>query len=232
MTIFRPYAQIYDSNDNTPVQTQLDNPAAGEFTTEIAVNAHTYYGASGREFRIADGSVSPRGSKRIVWSTEGYNWHGIAIPALTAGQKAATGSSATNIGAATPPGGVTLPTVLDFSFYRYLQLILVLTSLTGGSSPTIQFELDFLDDTSPTANKFALWNPIAQNAAASFLVQAGSGMTVPPASAPTGYANAAVPAGWTVYSIPLVIAPNGKFAWTVTGSPTAIAWNAWLYGQY
>ncbi len=231
MTVSRPYAQIYDSNHNSPIQTQLDNPLAEEFVTGAALNARSLVDAAGRVMRVGDQGVAPRGSKSIIWSSEGYNWNGITVPALTNAQKAASGSVATNINAAQPKGGISASTPLAFSYYRYLQLILVLSSFTGGTSPSIAFSLTFLDDAG-TPNSLAIWNPAAATAAASYMVQVGPGMTVPPASAPTGYANAAVPSGWTVYSIPLLVAPNGNFSWTVTGAPTAVAWTACLYGQY
>jgi hypothetical protein len=36
----------------------------------------------------------------------------------------------------------------------------------------------------------------------------------------------------TYYAIPLEFLPNGTIQWTVTGTPTAIAWTAFIYGKY
>jgi hypothetical protein len=229
----RPYQQIYDQIGNVPISGgQLDSPLTEEFVTIEAKNVRTLIDAQNRTYDVGDTAVSPKGTKHIVWSSEGFTYRGLAIPALTATQKKASGTIATNFGAApSHPSKLVIPSVLDFSLFRYLQLVVVFTSFTSGSTPSIQFELDFLDDTS-TPNKFVVWNPAALTSAGSFLVDVGPGLSVPPASAPTGYANTTVPTGWTVYNIPYVVSPNGTFSWTVTGTPTAAVWTAWLYGQY
>jgi hypothetical protein len=231
MSARRPYAQIYDANENVPVEMQVDSPLTSEFVTIEAKNVHSVIDPQNRTMHVGDAAVNPHGNKSVIWSSEGYSYRGVPVPALTSAQKAASGTDATNIALAPSHSGFTIPTTLDLSFYRSLLLMLVLTSFTGGTSPSIQFELDFFDDTA-TPNKFILWNPAAAVAAASYFVEVGPGLTVPPASAPTGYVNSTVPTGWTVYAIPSIVAPNGKFSWTVTGAPTGVAWTAWLYGQY
>jgi hypothetical protein len=227
----RDYTQVHD--DIGPIQGQLDNPVAREFTTQAAENVRSIVASNGRITRIGDGAVVPKGTKRIIWSSEGYTYRGVTIPALTAAQKKATGSVATNISAASLPTGFTLPTTLDLSPARYLALVVSYTSLTGGSSPTIAFELDLLDDSAGPI-KFPVWNPAAFSGATPILsyVNVGPGLTSPPASAPTGYANQTIATNWTVYMVPLVLLPNGNLTWTVTGSPTAASWIAELYGTF
>lgn len=228
----RPYSQLYDNNDTSPVGGQLDSPLTTEFVTTSAENVRSVIDSVGRIYRLGDAGVAPRGTKRILWSSEGYNYRGIAVPALTTAQKKTSGSITTNISAAPSKPGFTIPANLDFSSCHYLSLVVILSALSGGTSPSIQFELDFLDDTPSTPGKFAVWNPAALTAAGNNLVQVGPAMSVPPSTAPTGYANSVVPSNWTVYSIPYVVLPQGTFSWTVTGSPTTCAWTAWLYGQY
>ena len=107
-------------------------------------------------------------------------------------------------------------------------------SLTAGSSPTITFELDmFNDDATPVA--FPLWTSAAIATAGKLLVAAGTGLpfaqaAAAPLVAPTGFTALADPSGWTVAIVPLPLAPQGLFKWTVANTPTAAAWTAWIYG--
>lgn len=227
----RNYTQIHD--DIGPISPQLDSPTTREFVTQAAESVRSVVAKDNKTTRIGDASVAPRGTKRILWSSEGYTYRGVSIPALTAAQKKVTGSVATSIAAASPPTGFTIPNTLDLSPARYLALVVGYTSLTGGSSPTIAFELDLLDDSAGPI-KFPVWNPAAFSGATPInaYVNVGPGLTSPPASAPTGYANQTVATNWTVYMVPLVLLPNGNFTWTVTGSPTAASWIAELYGSF
>lgn len=223
----RPYFVYFDGSTDIPIQQQVDDPQSLRFIPQAAANARSILGADGNTYVVADETVAPRGSKNIVWSSEGYTSLGVAIPALTANQKKATGDQTANVGA---------NTVLDFSAYRALLLVANLTGFTGGSSPTIQYEIDTLDDTG-TPVSIALWKPAALSAAATMYVAIGLGLPFTqaasaPNTAASGFAAVAAPSGVTYYSIPLPFTPQGKFAWTVANAPTAIAWSANLYGIY
>lgn len=213
------------TTDRIPEQVYL--PGVPDFIPRAGANTRTITGADGNTYTVADATVNPRGAKNIVWSSEGYTGTNFATPvgALTAAQKKASGSQVTNAGTGA---------VLDCSAYRSLLLMVNLASFTGGTSPTIQFEYDVLDDTA-TPVSLALWKPAALSAAGSLYVGIGAGMAFAqassaPSTAATGFGAIAAPSSWTYYSIPLPVGPNGQFAWTVTGAPTAIAWTAWIYG--
>jgi hypothetical protein len=233
----RGYAQNFDVN-GTLITGPLDSPETNEFATQRAENIRSVIGAKRALYHVADGSVAPRGTKRIVWSSEGYAYRGAKIPVLTANQKKATGSATTNSSLAklpdgtSLPSGFTVPSVLDFSPYRYLQLFLVFTSVAGSGTPSLQFELDFLDDTSPTPGKIAIWKPAALTAAANLIVNIGPDLQYPLAATPSDYVAPAVQAGWTISSIPTLLTPNGSIAWTAAGTVTSAVWTAWLYGMY
>lgn len=213
------------TTDRVPEQVFL--PGVPDFLPQAGANSRTITGADGNTYTVADATVNPRGAKNIVWSSEGYTGtnYQTAVPALTAAQKKASGSQVTNAGTGA---------ILNCSAYRGLLLMVNLASFTGGTSPSIQFEFDLLDDSSSPVS-LALWKPTALTAAGAALVGIGTGMgfaqaASAPSTAATGFGAIAAPSGWTYYSIPLPVGPNGQFAWTVTGAPTAIAWTAWIYG--
>lgn len=223
----RPYTVYFDASADIPIQQQVDDPANLRFVPQAGANARSITGLDGNTYVVMDETVNPRGTKALIWSSEGYTTNGNTITALTANQKKATGNQATNIGAGA---------VLDFSAYRNLLLVANLVSFTGGSSPTIQYEIDVQDDTG-TPVSIALWKPAALSAAATAYVAIGMGLPFTqaasaPNTAASGFAAVAAPSGVTYYSIPLPFTPQGQFAWTVTGAPTAIVWSANLYGIY
>lgn len=228
----RPYGLWFDNTLDIPIQSQVDDPAGLQFIPAAASSKRFVAGSDGNVYLVADQSMNIRGSKAIVWSSEGYTTNGIAVPALTVNQKKATGSSATNIAGATVPSGMTLPTTLDLSPYRNLTLVVNLSTLTGTS---IQFEIDAQDD-SATPVVMPIWKPTALTATGAMLVNVGPGVAFPQAAAaantaPTGFGAIAVPSGWTYYAIPFCFPPTGSIAWTVT-SVTAATWTAFLYGSY
>lgn len=228
----RPYFQWFDGTLDIPIQAQVDDPAGLQFLPTAASNKRNIAGSDSNVYMVADHAVNPRGAKSVIWSSEAYTYNGVAVPALTVNQKKATGSSATNLGAATPPTGMTLSTTLDLSPYRNIVLAVNLSALTGTS---IQFELDMLDD-SGTPVSLPIWKPAALTATGSLYVTAGPGVAFPqaaaaPSTAPTNYGAIAVPSGWTYYFLPMGLFPNGQFAWAVS-SVTAASWTAWLYGTY
>lgn len=233
----RGYAQNFDSN-GTLITGPLDSPETNEFATQRAENVRTVIGAKRALYHVADGAVSPCGAKRIIWSSEGYAYRGAKVPVLTAAQKKATGSAATSIALAKSsdgtslPAGFTIPTTLDFSRYRYLQLFLVFTSIAGSSTPSLQFELDFLDDTPTTPGKIAIWKPAALTAAANIIVNIGPDLQFSPGTSPVESIPPVIQSGWTIASIPTLLTPNGNFAWTAAGTVTGAVWTAWLYGMY
>lgn len=215
------------TSDRIPEQVYL--PGVPDFLPRAGANTRTITGADGNTYTVADATVNPRGAKNIVWSSEGYTGSNFATPvaALTAAQKKASGNQATNAGSGA---------ILDCSAYSNLLLMINVSAFTGGTSPTIQFEFDMLDDTA-TPVSLALWKPTALSAAGSQLVGIGTGMAFAqaasaPSTAATGFGAVAAPSGWTFYPIALPVGPNGQFAWTVTGSPTAITWTAWIYGLH
>ncbi len=183
------YQQWFDSTADIPVQSQASNPAGTRFDPIASANPRSILGADGLPYNIADFSVSPRGSKNIIWSSEGYQSLGnnlanvpsggfgglgtivsvpnttalnnVTIPALTATQKRTTGSA---ISATTGNIGTILgatPPALDFSPYRSLDAVITLSTFTGGTS--IQFEIDMQDDAG-TPNSVAIWKPAALTA--------------------------------------------------------------------
>ena len=223
----RPYIMGSDATTDR-IPTQVDVPGSTSFANRAGTNLRTIIGADGNSYQVADASVTQRGQKNIVWSSEGFTSQlnaATPVPALTAAQKRATGNQATNVGA---------NAILDCSPYRNLLLMINLASFTGGTSPTIQFEFDYLDDTG-TPVSLALWKPTALSAAGAALVAIGPGLAfaqaaAAPSTAAAGFGAITAPSPWTYYPIPLPVAPNGQFAWTVAGAPTAIAWTAWIYG--
>ena len=227
----RPYGAIFDNTLDIPLPQQVDDPINLSLVAAAATNRRTLAGGDSNLYDVADQAVAIRGTKSIIWSSEGYTHRGVTIPALTTAQKKATGSSATNIAGATPPAGFTLPTTLDFSPYRNLTLVINMSAISGTS---IQFELDTQDD-SATPVVLALWKPTAITAPAATLTEVGPGLPFAqaasaPSTAATGFGAIAAPSGWTYYSIPISFLPTGSVAWTVV-SLTSISWTAWLYGS-
>jgi hypothetical protein len=151
---------------------------------------------------VAEAGTTHRGEKNILWSSEGWTLaSGIVVPALSAAQKRANGTHSTNVGGTT---------ALDTRNYRALLLLVSLTAISGGSSPSIAYAVNFLDDSiSPTA--FPAWAPTALTAGANVLNAIGGGDSA------TG-------------SVAIPVGPQSQFAWTVTGSPTTCTWTAWVYG--
>lgn len=228
----RPYPQEYDQYANTPVQTQLDNPLTTEFLPMAAANRRLLPAGNGNAYAVADGSVNIRGSKQIIWSSEGWtSVHGLVYPALTTNQKKATGTSALNHtgptfnSSATLPSGITIPTYIDFSPYRSLLLLINFISITGTS---VTFELDYLDDTA-TPNAYAFKTTALTGAGQIILSIGPDAGDYPINPAPTGFGDIAVVSGTVIYPVPISLAPQGQVAWTVS-SVTAAAWNGWLYG--
>jgi hypothetical protein len=267
MPLKRPYLQWFDTTLDIPIQTQSDDPANLRSNPVATANARSILGGDGNVYTIGDLAVGPRGSKNIIWSSEGYTslgntltampgggvgtgaatpnaqaYNGVAIPALTAAQKKATGTtgSATlgNIGTllgATPPP-------LDFSPYRQIVAIFNLISFTGGASPSIQFEIDFLDDAA-TPLVITPFKPAAALTAATTtmvvigpqqpFIQSVTTAAITSISA-TGFPPiTAVPAGLTsYYAVPMELLPQGQIQWTVANAPTAASWTCFLYGKY
>lgn len=224
-----------DSSSARNPALQGDSPSTTEFlpigvSNRRAINVGLATNPNGAVYQ-GDLNVVPRNAKNIVWSSEGctVGATNTQIVALTAAQKilATTGKSDL-----TAPGGG----ILDVSAFRNLVLMVNVASFTAGSSPSIQFELDLLDDTAVTPNSYALWKPAALTAAGSWIVSLGVGNGVlqaaaAPTAATTGFAALTNSiSGLTIESIPLAFPPNARFAWTVTGTPTAISWQAFLYG--
>jgi hypothetical protein len=227
INLLPPFMWTDGTSDRIPEQVFV--PGTPNFLPQAGTNTRTIVGADGNSYVVADATVNPRGAKNIVWSSEGYTGVNFKTPVapLTAAQKKASGNQATNAGS-----GV----ILDTSAYSNLLLMINVSAFTGGTSPSIQFEYDVLDDTA-TPVSFALWKPAALSVAGALFVGIGAGMAFAqgasaPSTAATGFGAIAAPSGWTYYSIALPVAPNGQFAWTVTGSPTAITWTAWIYGLH
>lgn len=211
----RPWFSWFDGTADIPLSTVGDNPANAEFLPIGSANRRLINQA-GTTYAIGDLTVASRGAKNIIWSSEGYtsNLNNV-IPALTANQKKATGSHVANAGG-------TLGTVagaLDLSPYRAITLFVVLTSLTGGTTPSFQPELDFIDDAG-TPNVIAAFKPTAATAATSWITSAGQGLST------------ATITGFTITLIGTPVFPNGQVQWTISGGPTAVAWTGILYGIY
>lgn len=236
----RPYLMWYDGSGDAPIQQQVDDPQHLQFVPQGAANPRSILGADGLPYTVGDGTHTIRAAKNIIWSSEGYvsqgssYTSGVTIPALTANQKKATGSA---ISASTGNIGTLLgltPPPLDFSAYRTIAVVTNVVSFAGGTSPSIQFELDVQDDTG-TPVSFPLWKGAAATAAAGNFVALGANLMFPeaataPAAAPTGFGLITVPASWTWTVIGLPFLPQGNFQWTVVSNPTAIVWSAWIYG--
>lgn len=151
---------------------------------------------------IGEAGFTHRGAKNIVWSSEGWTpASGTAVVAVTAAQKRATGNHNTNLGGTA---------ALDTSAFRALLIMVSLTGISGGSSPSIQFGLNFQDDTASPVS-FSVWAPTALTAPGSSLIGVGGGMSN------TG-------------SVAIPVGPQSQFTWTVSGGPTTCTWTAWVYG--
>ncbi|MFL5623980.1 MAG: hypothetical protein ACJ788_00100 [Ktedonobacteraceae bacterium] len=210
----RPYFQWFDGTLSQPIQQQGDDPLNAQFVPYGVANQRALTGKDNNLYTVADMTTNNRGAKNIIWSSEGFNDNGVTIPALTANQKKATGSHIANAGGALG----TVAGSLDFSPYRALGVIAVLTSFTAGTTPSLQFEIDFIDDAG-TPNVVPIWKPTAATTATSYITGIGQGLgTVPTVT------------GFTVLSLDFPVLPNGQFQWTVVGGPTAIVWSAVLYG--
>jgi len=245
----RPYTLWYDNSADLPVPTQGDNPQNDQFVPIAAQNVRTVYDSTATPYTLADMGINVRGGKNIIWSSEGFvTASGITVPALTATQKKTTGSFATNFSSALATIGgtalsalspaLTAPTYLDLSPYKNLLLILNLSSITGTS---IQFEIDMVDDAG-TPNSMPIWKPSAFTSASNqaWYVAMGMGLPLTQVTAvtsgssiqtdATGFSVLSAPTGWNIATIPLPLAPQCNFQWTIS-SVTADAWTAFLYGM-
>lgn len=136
---------------------------------------------------------------RLLWSTQGGGLQNAgALPNLNA-----NGNSGP----------------LDVGAYRELWLEVILTSFTGGTTPSFAPEWDALDDAA-SPNVFPLWKPASVTAATKWLEALGVGIGAAPTIA-----------GWTVGSVVFPFGSFGQLAWTITGAPTAVAWQAFLYAK-
>lgn len=224
--IKRTYPGITDLDDRV-LPGQSDSPENLAHYASHATNIHQVVGGDNLLYTVADPGSVPHGAKTILWSSEGFTYRGVKYSALTANQKKATGTSALNLATGVSaasqgalPAGFTLPTQLDVSPYHNLVMMIAVTSFTGGTSPSIQFEFDSLDDVSPTPNSVALIKPAALTAAGNLYLALGYNAGTAPSLS-----------GWTASAVNFPFSPNGQIAWTVGGAPTAIAWTAFLYGM-
>lgn len=144
--------------------------------------------------------------KRLVWSTNGNGLQQVGNNqgALAAAAMSASGASQ----------------VIDVNGYRELFLEILLAGFTGGTTPSIQFEWDHVDDDSP-ANLIPLWKPAAASAAINYLTVLSA----------DGLGTAPTVTGWTLTHVPTSFGIAGRLAWTVAGAPTAVNWKAFLYGK-
>lgn len=230
----RPYGQWFDNTLDIPVQAQVDDPAGLQFIPTAASNKRNIQGSDSNVYMVADHAMNPRGAKNIIWSSEGFSYNGVTIPAVTTAAKKVTGAATgtgSNFALATYVSPMVAPTVLDLSPYRSISIMINLSAITGTS---IQFEFDFLDD-SGTAVTLPLFKPAALTSTASILVSIGPGVafaqaSAAPSTAAAGFGAISVPSGWTYYSYPVALVPNAAFAWTNV-STTACSWTAWIYGN-
>lgn len=233
MTILRTYLQAQDKSGEI-VSNQVESALNTVFLPASAANYRTVINGSGQTQAMADTAVGIRGSKQIIWSSEGFtNSNGVVFPAVTTNQKKATNTStgtnmaapsATLSGGSPVPSGWTTPAAIDFSPYKSLLFLLNVTTVTGTS---MQWELDFLDDTG-TPVVFA-FKTTALTAAGQLVMNIGRGATTQASSPPTSYGAFTDVAGTLVYPLSIDPAPQGQIAWTAS-SITACAWTGWLYG--
>lgn len=181
------------TDDRLPRQNY--DPNSG-FSLQAAANFRTI-----NNRKVSDATVTHRGSKNLIWSSEGFTVNNVTLQALTAAQKRASGNQNINLAGA----------VLDLSPYKRLLILANLTGISGGSSPSLQFALNYLDDTTGTAGVFPIWTPSAMTATGVLSVGIGPGCS--------GSGAVTLPVG-----------PNGQFTWTVSGGPTTLTWTAWIYG--
>lgn len=218
-----PYIQAYDRSGDAPLATQSLNPATQEFLAVPSYNRRALLDQASTTMNVGELGVVPRGTKHILWSSEGYTPLGnsSASTAAVVAQSGARKIATNNSGA------------IDVSMVRNLVLAVSLTAITGTS---IQFELDLLDDAG-TPNSIAIWKPAAwTSATTSALISVGPGVAfaqaaAAPSTAATGFGAIAAPANWTFYNIPVSILPTAKVAWTCT-AVSAATWTTILYGQY
>lgn len=219
--IKRPYQIPFDGTADIPIGTVGDDPIAQAFIPTGNANSRSLLSPDGNSYTVGDLTMASHNSKMLLWSSEGFTRNGTAVAAVTATAKKASGTSG----------------VLNLSMARTLSIFAVVTSFTGGSSPSLQFELDFLDDTPTTPVSLPIWKPVALTAAGNAFVSLGPGMGFPQAAAaadtpPTDFAAIVIPSGWIYTSIPLAILPQGQIKWTVTSTPSAIVWSLMLYGSF
>lgn len=160
----------------------------------------------------------------LLWSTQGGGVFNSPNPAIngqgTIAPLYAPPASALNAAAGSSE-------LMDVSGFRELFLHIILTSFTGGVTPTFTPEWDILDDNlagAPavwTPNAIPLWKPAAASAATKWAVWA-SAMGLGAAPTITGY---------TAVTIPTGFGNLGKLAWTTAGAPTAVTWSAFIYGK-
>ncbi len=143
---------------------------------------------------------------RLVWSTNGSGLQqsGANSGAISAAALNASGASQ----------------VIDVNGYSELFIEILLASFTGGTTPSIQFEWDHVDDDSP-ANLIPLWKPAAATAATSYLTVLSA----------NGLGTAPTITGWTATNVPTSFGIAGQLKWTVAGAPTAVSWKAFIYGK-
>lgn len=149
------------------------------------------------------------GSRTLLWSSEGGGLcntpNATASTALAAAVKAASGVS----------------DLIDVQGARELLIEVILTSFTGGASPSFLPEWDFLDD-AVSANSAPLWKPgAAVTVATKWLTWLGG----------QGLGTAPTITGWTATVIPVGFGAQGQLKWTIAGAPTAVAWVAYVYGK-
>lgn len=212
----KPYGSIYDNSTARSVGNIVDDPIGNQFLTVGSANKRTLIGGSGQAGLVGDQTVNARNAKNIVWSSEGYNFNGATMAAVTVAAKKATGTSATQTSTSVLPSGFTIPTLLDFSPYSTLMIVINLTAITGTS---MQFELDLVDDTAGP-NVISVWKPTALTAAGGYITNIGLSAS---GTVPTP------PAGYIFANVAMCPGAQGKFVWTNIAT-TVATWTAVIYG--
>lgn len=156
-------------------------------------------------------------SDLLLWTTEGGGYYNNSNPAVG--------------GLGNPPAASKFNAngqseIMDLSSVKELLIFVNLVSFTGGTTPTFQPEWDIVDDHvaggvwSPTTDVIPLWKPTAVSAATKFLTWFGTSQGAAPTIA-----------GFTTLVVPVGFGNLGRFAWTITGAPTSVAWSAFIYGK-
>jgi hypothetical protein len=200
-----------------PLTLQADSPQSSEFLPVAACNRRLIKSAGDRSYAVSDLSVAPRGSRHLLWSSQGgIQEDGTAIVALSSDQQKAAGTTQ-------------IP--LDLSASTTIVIMICVTDLKVSSKGEgLSFGFSLLDGSAD----FPVWTSAVQKDIGSFYVAIGQGvqpLADSSAATPTGLGAITHPSGWSVTMLPFPLSCLGRFFWTASGV-LATSWTVSVYGSY